>query len=116
MHTTRSNLIEQARVEKTPLMAGDQATFVWAGEHAPTLAGDITGWMPWETTSGGQKMAEVESAIWTCTLALPPDAYVEYAYFLDGQRVDDPFKSSSGPERLRRAVRFFLSTVYLSWM
>ncbi len=97
MQSPGNDLIERARMEKAPLIAGDQATFVWVGEHAPTLAGDITGWRPWETTSGGQKMAEVESAIWTCTLALPPDAYVEYAYFLDGQRVYDPFNPHRVP-------------------
>jgi enterochelin esterase family protein len=91
MHSSGSNLIERARVEKTPLIAGDQATFVWAGERAPALAGDMTGWMPWETAPGGQQMAEVEPGVWASTLTLPPDAYAEYAYFLDGQRVDDPF-------------------------
>ena len=97
MQSTGSNLIERARVEKTPLMTRDQATFVWAGEQAPTLAGDMTGWKPWETTSSGQKMEEVESGIWACTLPLPPDAYVEYVYFLDGQRVHDPFNSRRVP-------------------
>src|SRR2546422_10320025 len=97
MPSPGSDLSERARVEKTPLIAGDQATFVWAGDRAPTLAGDMTGWRPWETTSGGQKMAEVESGIWTCTLPLPPDAYVEYAYFLDGQRVYDPFNPHRVP-------------------
>jgi enterochelin esterase-like enzyme len=97
MHLAGSKLIERARVEKTPLISGDQVTFVWAGEHAPSLAGDITGWMPWETTSGGQTMEEIESGIWTSTLTLPPDAYVEYAYFLDGQRVYDPFNPHRVP-------------------
>src|SRR5438445_13898057 len=97
MHSSGSNLVERARAEKTPLIAGDQATFVWAGERAPTLAGDMTGWRPWETTSGGQKMPEVESGVWTCTLPLPPDAYVEYAYFLDGQGVYDPFNPRQDP-------------------
>lgn len=97
MPSTGSNLIERVRVEETPLITRDQATFVWAGERAPTLAGDMTGWKPWETTSSGQKMQEVESGIWTCTLTLPSDAYVEYAYFLDGQRVRDPFNPRRVP-------------------
>jgi enterochelin esterase family protein len=42
-------------------------------------------------------MQEVESGIWTSTLTLPPDAYVEYAYFLDGQRVYDPFNPHRVP-------------------
>lgn len=74
-------LVEQARMEGTPLIAGEQATFVWTGERAPVLAGDMTGWMPWEATATGQRMEEVEPGVWTCTLTLPQDAYVEYAYF-----------------------------------
>jgi enterochelin esterase-like enzyme len=83
-------LIERARAESTPLISEDQATFVWAGERAPVLAGDMTGWMPREATAHGQKMEEVEPGVWACTLTLPPDAYVEYVYFLDGRRVYDP--------------------------
>jgi enterochelin esterase-like enzyme len=90
-------LIERARAERTPLIVGDQATFVWVGERAPVLAGDMTGWMPWETTSGGQQMKEVEPGVWTCSLTLPLDAYIEYTYFLDGQRVDDPLNPRRVP-------------------
>jgi enterochelin esterase family protein len=86
-----SALVERTQAEKTPLLSGEHATFVWAGERAPLLAGDMTGWRPWETSTGGQQMEEVEPGVWTCTLTLPPDAYVEYAYFLDGQRRHDPF-------------------------
>src|SRR5215510_11887268 len=109
MDSTSSTLIERAQKERTPLVADDQATFVWAGEHAPTLAGDMTGWRPWETTAGGQKMHEVESGVWTCTLPLPADAYVEYAYFLDGQRVYDPFNP-------RRVPNGFGETNNCFWM
>jgi enterochelin esterase family protein len=95
--SSTATLRERAQAEKTPLISGDQATFVWTGEQAPVLAGDITGWRPWEATASGQKMEEVEPGVWTCTLTLPPDAYVEYAYFLDGQRKYDPFNSRLVP-------------------
>ena len=54
--------------KSTPLIAGDQATFVWTGEQAPILIGDMTGWRPWEAGSSGQKMEEVEPGVWSCTL------------------------------------------------
>lgn len=97
MTASTSDLLERARIEKTPLLSGDQATFVWAGEHTPVLAGDMTGWKPWETVAGGQQMKEVTPGVWTCTLTLPADAYAEYIYFLDGQRVYDPFNPRRVP-------------------
>ena len=90
-----SALVTQA--EKTPLIAGDQATFVWTGEQAPILIGDMTGWRPWEAGSSGQKMEEVEPGVWSCTLTLPSDAYVEYIYLVDGQRRYDPFNRHRVP-------------------
>lgn len=97
MAPSSETLLDRARMEHTPLIVGDQATFVWAGEHAPILAGDMTGWQPWEASADGRKMAEVEPGVWTCTLTLPADAYVEYVYFLDGQRTHDPFNPRHVP-------------------
>jgi enterochelin esterase family protein len=103
------DLLERARTEKTPLVSGDQAIFIWAGERAPVLAGDMTGWMPWAATSAGQEMQEIEPGVWTCTLTLPPDAYAEYIYFLDGQRVRDRFNP-------RRVPNGFGDTNNCFWM
>ncbi|MGE0823831.1 MAG: alpha/beta hydrolase-fold protein [Candidatus Binatia bacterium] len=92
-----SALVAQVQAEKAPLVSGEQATFVWTGEHAPILVGDMTGWRPWEEASGGQKMEEVEPGVWSCTLTLPSDAYVEYVYLVNGQRSYDPFNRHRVP-------------------
>ena len=86
-----SALVAQAQAKRTPLIVGEQATFVWTGEQPPVLVGDMTGWRPGETASGGPNMEEVETGVWRCTLTLPSDAYVEYVYLVDGQRRYDPF-------------------------
>src|SRR5215204_4652628 len=90
-------VVMQAQAQKTPLISGEQATFVWTGERAPVLVGDMTGWRPWEAVSGGQKMEEVGPGVWSCTLTLPPDAYVEYVHLVDGQRRYDPFNPRRVP-------------------
>ena len=90
-------LLERARTEGSPLIEGRTATFVWSGERVPTLAGDMTGWQTWETVSDGQQMKQVASGVWTHSLILPTDAYIEYAYFLDGKRVVDPFNRQTVP-------------------
>ena len=97
MASSGRTLLEQAQAHNSPLIDGNQATFVWTGDSAPILVGDMTGWQPWQTSADGQKMEEVESGIWACTLTLPPDAYVEYAYFLNGQRLHDPLNPCRVP-------------------
>jgi len=97
MASSGITLLEQAQTRNTPLVVGTQATFVWAGDRAPVLAGDMTGWQPWQTSAEGRTMKEVEPGVWACTLTLPPDAYVEYAYFLDERRLLDPFNPCRVP-------------------
>jgi hypothetical protein len=38
------SLLERAQAEGTPLVDGEQVTFVWAGERPPILIGDFNGW------------------------------------------------------------------------
>lgn len=107
MTASTADVLERARTEKTPLISGEQATFVWAGDRAPVLAGDITGWKPWDTLSGGQCLEAVAPGVWTCTLTLPSDAYVEYVYFLDGQRLYDPFNPRQAPNGFGEKNNYF---------
>jgi enterochelin esterase-like enzyme len=83
-------LLERARLEGTPLIDGNEVTFVWAGKTAPLLLGDFTDWQ-----SGCPLMLQRQfPGIWTRTLTLPDDGYLEYAYFVDvedEQRVVDPY-------------------------
>jgi enterochelin esterase-like enzyme len=92
-----TRLVERARAEKAPVISGEQATFVWLGERAPELAGDMTGWRPWQATTGERRMEEIAPGVWTHSLTLPLDAYIEYAYFLDGRRVADPLNPRRVP-------------------
>src|SRR4051812_7753336 len=82
-------LLERARLEGTPLLDGDKATFVWEGEQAPNLMGDFNGW-GW---SEMVRLSQIAPDVWTVTLTLPRDAYIEYSYVLNGERFDDPFNS-----------------------
>ncbi len=71
-------LLERAQREGTPLIDGDQATFVWHGEgEVPQLVGDFTGWSAQPIT-----LTQAEPEVWTHTITLPPDAYVTYQFSL----------------------------------
>ena len=82
-------LLTRSRLEGAPLIADHTVTFVWEGRTAPLLLGDFTDW------HNGPPLTPVCQApgVWTYTLNLPQDAYIEYAYFSDvakDQRLVDP--------------------------
>jgi enterochelin esterase family protein len=79
--------LERARNEGTPLIDGSQVTFVWQGPKAPRLIADFNGW-EW-----GERItlsATEQADVWTYSITLPNDAYLEYAFLIDGERALDP--------------------------
>ncbi|MDL1900634.1 esterase family protein [Anaerolineae bacterium CFX9] len=90
------SLLERARREGTPLIDGDQVTFVWHGDgKPPLLAGDWTNWNEPEAIH----LTETEPGVWTHTTSFRRDAYLEYAFFhafgsepdTRDERAADPF-------------------------
>lgn len=79
-------LLERARHAGTPLFDGDSALFLWLGEHQPALIGDFNNW----SSERSPTFVEIEPGLWTARLALPRDAYAEYAFRVDGQHLVDP--------------------------
>ncbi|WP_375767721.1 alpha/beta hydrolase-fold protein [Archangium gephyra] len=79
-------LEQRARSEGTPVIDGETATFVWRGRKPVSVAGDFLDW------SGEPiPLKEVAPGLWTHTLTLPRDTYVEYALQdAKGRRVRDP--------------------------
>src|SRR5689334_23827023 len=80
------DLLARARAEGTPLIDGETVTFVWEGETAPKLYSDATGWELEE----GITLTETLPGVWTHSLSLLPDTYMEYAYINDEGRWRDP--------------------------
>ena len=97
-------LIDRATREGTPLIDGDEATFVWKGNEPPRLMGDF-GAALWSECA--LSLTHVEDDVWSASLRLPPDAYVEYAYLHDGWRVPDPFNPREVSNGLGGANNFF---------
>jgi enterochelin esterase family protein len=88
------HLLERARLEGTPLIDGEQVTFVWQGEEAPALLTDFSGW----EIERGLQMTAVAPRLWLYTTKLPRNAFIEYAYIIDPENADsddgrapDPF-------------------------
>jgi enterochelin esterase-like enzyme len=89
------NLIQRAELEGTPLIDGTSVTFIWQGEAAPSLMADFNGWK----VGSQAEMVPVGEGVWSLSVELPADAYIEYAFVSDGGRMLDPFnphKTSNG--------------------
>jgi len=77
------SIIQRALKEGTPVIDVDHAVFIWEGESAPHLTGDFNQW-----DSNPKRFKRVSprlipdsaKSIWSCTLTLPRDAYIEYAF------------------------------------
>ena len=85
-----ADLLERARREGTPLIdGGTTVTFVWLGPSAPRLYADFNGWDNGEGTA----LTPAGDGLWTHTMQLPADAYVEYAFIdpASKERVEDAF-------------------------
>jgi enterochelin esterase-like enzyme len=89
-----SLLLQRAKTEGTPLIDGESVTFVWEGESAPFLKLESTDWR-------AITMQEVEKGVWTHTVALPTNAYIEYNFTTDP---DDDKATLLDPHNRRRTM------------
>jgi enterochelin esterase family protein len=68
------------------MIDGNRATFFWEGEFAPHLISDVNGWEEERKTRlfkrvpPGSRFAS-DKTIWSCSLTVPRDAYIEYAFY-----------------------------------
>jgi len=92
-------LLVRALAEGTPLIDGDQVTFLWQGKSAPYLRGDFTDWERSEPLG----FTRLAPGLWGYTHTLPLNAYFEYAYFADSvlkEHLADPLNPRRTPNGL----------------
>ena len=80
-------LLAMARTAGNPVIENESVTFLWQGLSAPRLMDDLHNW-----EENPQSLQQVGSELWSFSMLLAPDAYLEYA-FLDpttGERIPDP--------------------------
>ena len=81
--TSANSLIQRAKQTGNPVIQNDRVTFFWEGDSAPQLINDVTGWEE-HPKSFKRLTSRREPAfgkpIWSCSLTVPRDAYVEYAF------------------------------------
>ena len=103
---TASDLtIRRALESGNPVFHGNKATFIWQGESAPHLISDVHGWedkpKPFKPTS--------DPTLWTCSLNLPHDAYVEYAFYdpSSQEKILDPLNGQTVSNGMGSRNNFF---------
>lgn len=103
------DLLERAKQEGTPLIDGEDVTFVWEGERAPYLIGDFNEWDNPEKPK--LPMREHVPGVWTLTMQFTPGAYLEYSYIDDmgdpESRLADPFNKRRISNGMGKYNNFF---------
>jgi enterochelin esterase family protein len=95
-------ILDQAQ-HGTPVIVDDSVTFVWQGDQPPQLISDFTDW-EWGAPLDLTKSAP---GLWTYTQTLPRDAYIEYAFWQEGQRLPDPLNPNTTPDGLGHQNHYF---------
>ncbi len=78
---------QRAMKSGNPVVHGNRATFIWEGDSAPQLISDLTEWesrpKQFKRLSKSLEPASSPSGktIWSCSLTVPRDAYVEYTFY-----------------------------------
>lgn len=99
-----TNLLQLARTYGNPVIEGNRVTFVWKGKSAPYFIDDIHQW-----EESPQKMKRAAPDLWTYTLVLDSDSYLEYA-FLDPRskrRLKDPLNKQTVFNGIQHYNHFF---------
>ncbi len=98
-----NSIINRIKNEPTPLIDGEQVTFVWQGKAAPKLVGDFTGWDDGKPV----KLDKAGKGVWTYQLTLPSDAYIEYGFVDGDESLDDPSNPRHTPNGVGGYNNFF---------
>ena len=104
--TSADSLIRRAREQGNPVIQGNRATFILETEDAPFLISDPTGW---EDRPKPFKRLSTGTQAWSCSLTVPRDAYVEYAFYYPetDERFLDPLNRRSVNNGLGSRNNFF---------
>jgi enterochelin esterase family protein len=99
-------MLAMARTLGNPVLGGDVATLIWEGETAPLLIDDLHKW-----DDAPQTMLRAGAELWSFSMPLPADAYLEYA-FIDPQtseRIPDPLN----PNRIKNGADGYNNYFYM---
>lgn len=92
-------------IPRNPIIDGELAIFEWRGPRAPQLLGDFNGWESRQAIT----LLSAGKDLWRHTMKLPKDAYIEYAFLVDGERMLDP----RNPRRVYNGINAYNHYFYM---
>ena len=97
--------IRRALEMGNPVVHGNKATFIWEGEVAPHVISDVSNW----TEKPKYFKPTANDKIWSFSLTVPRDAYVEYAFHhpLTREKILDPLNRQSVSNGMGSRNNFF---------
>ena len=111
--TSPRSLLQRAREHGNPVIQGNRAIFLWEGWEAPVLISDVTDWeerpKTFKRLSPATRRQTSVQPVWSCSLTVPRDAYVEYA-FTDPElqeKILDPLNQKSTSNGVGGRNNFF---------
>ena len=110
--TASDSGFQRARESGNPVVQGNRATFFWEGESAPYLISDLTSWedkpKSFKPLAASRRSASGRP-VWSCSLSVPRDAYVEYAFYDPEieERVFDPLNARTVSNGFGHRNHFF---------
>ncbi|HLO29829.1 MAG TPA: alpha/beta hydrolase-fold protein [Anaerolineales bacterium] len=98
--------LQRLRETGNPVVQGNRATFFWEGETAPQFISDLNGW---EEKPKPFKRLSADQTIWSCSLTLPRDAYLEYAFYdpTSQEKILDPLNEQTVSNGMGSRNNFF---------
>ena len=110
--TPSDSTLRRALEAGNPVVQGIRATFFWEGSRAPHLISDLSSWenkpKPFKPVSPGRKLVS-DTPMWSCSLSVPRDAYVEYVFYdpESEERIPDPLNPRTVSNGLGHRNHFF---------
>jgi enterochelin esterase-like enzyme len=100
--------VKSLKIDQTPLIDGEVATFIWQGERAPKLTGDFTGWDAGNSIS----LKKSSPGVWEHKLTFPLDAYIEYSFIAGDETLTDPYNPRRTPNGMGASNNYFYMPDY----
>lgn len=110
--TSFDSILERALEAGNPVVQGNRVIFIYEGDAAPQLISDVNGWdnhpKTFKRTSATLRSASGKM-FWSCSLTVPRDAYVEYAFYdpASQQKFLDPLNERTVNNGLGSRNNFF---------
>jgi enterochelin esterase family protein len=104
--------IRRALESGNPVVHGNKATLLWEGESAPHVVSDVHGWedrpRSMKRVSPPTKAASSRT-LWSYSLTVPRDAYVEYAFYdpATDEKILDPLNKQTVNNGMGSRNNFF---------